>query len=322
MTDNHIVKMTEPREIQSSQMHPLVTAAMRSGEIDTETLSKLMDLQERWEKNEAKKTYTAAMVKLKAELPSTLNRDKTVDFTSKRTDGKVNYSFTTLASAMNAVSPCLTKFGFSLSWTPVTGERMVSVTCRLTHTDGHFEEATLSAAPDPSGTKNHVQAIGSTISYLQRYTALSLLGIATADMRCADEIKSDKTTVDANKNLQAVAWMQQQGIDVKDAESHVQRPVQQWTDEDLATLKEWIREQREKPNPTPDPTHDTDTDGYSAHQVRVINAAKGFWGGDEMTYMTHLDEIAKKCQDPFEFKTANPMQCNYLLQRIEEEANG
>lgn len=238
MSDNHIVKQIDV-SMESTQMHPLVKAAMRGGEVDTQTLKDLMDLQERWEKNEAKKTYTAAMVQLKSELPATLAKDKKVDF------GNTHFSFTTLSSAMNAVSPVLTRYGFSLSWTPITSDRMVSVTCRLTHTDSHFEEATLSATPDMSGSKNPVQAIGSTITYLQRYTALSLLGIATADMKCVDELQSEVSTVDADKNLEAVAYMHTKGIEIKDAEDLVQRDLKSWTTEDLATIKAWIQKERD-----------------------------------------------------------------------------
>lgn len=315
MTDNHIAKMIDTtQEIQSSQMHPLVNAAIKSGEIDTEKLSKLMDLQERWERNEAKKSYTAAMVQLKAELPSTLERDRTVDYESKRAASCTNYTFTSLAHAMNSVSPHLTQYGFSLSWTPVTKDKLVGVTCRLTHTDGHYEEATLSAAPDTSGAKNPVQAVGSTITYLQRYTALSLLGIATADMRCVDEIKSDESTVDASKNLQAVAWMQEQGIKVKSAEKHIGRKVQQWTGEDLAALREWVKGFREKPQEHPE---DIDTDQYSPHQVRVINAAQGLYGN---LWESNLKRLSTDNQDPFDWKEANSMNCMYLMQRIEDEA--
>lgn len=34
---------------------------------------------------------------------------------------------------------------------------------------------------DPSGSKNAIQAIGSAVSYLRRYTLLGVLGMATSD---------------------------------------------------------------------------------------------------------------------------------------------
>ena len=303
MTDNHIVKPVDTNhEIESTQMHPLVKVAMRGGAVDTQTLKDLMELQKEWEKHEAKKAYTQAMVQLKAELPSTLEHDKKVDYPSKKTGGKVNYTFSSLAHAMNAVSPHLTQFGFSLSWTPTT-DKMVSVTCRLTHTDGHYEEATLSAQPDMSGAKNSIQAIGSTISYLQRYTALSLLGIATADMKCVDEVKGDATAIDATKNLEAVAWMQRQGIHVGAAEEHVGKKVQQWTAEDLASLRTWIEEQRKPAEPAE----------LSEHHQRVIEAAEAVFGDDAMP---NVMQLCRANQEPFSFAGATRDQLQYLENEI------
>ena len=46
---------------------------------------------------------------------------------------------------------------------------------------GHQECTSLSAFPDESGGKNSIQAIGSTVSYLERYTLLSITGLSTQD---------------------------------------------------------------------------------------------------------------------------------------------
>jgi hypothetical protein len=43
---------------------------------------------------------------------------------------------------------------------------------------GHSERTTLSATADTSGSKNSIQAIGSTVTYLQRYTLLAAVGLA------------------------------------------------------------------------------------------------------------------------------------------------
>ena len=39
----------------------------------------------------------------------------------------------------------------------------------------------MSASADTSGSKNSIQAIGSTVSYLERYTLYAILGLASAD---------------------------------------------------------------------------------------------------------------------------------------------
>mgnify|MGYP000541184124 FL=1 len=55
------------------------------------------------------------------------------------------------------------------------------VTCILSHRDGHSEESSLSGPADASGSKNAIQAIGSTLTYLQRYTLVQALGLAAGD---------------------------------------------------------------------------------------------------------------------------------------------
>jgi hypothetical protein len=55
------------------------------------------------------------------------------------------------------------------------------VTCIISHRDGYFEETTLSAGRDESGSKNSIQAVGSTLTYLQRMTLKAALGLAAAE---------------------------------------------------------------------------------------------------------------------------------------------
>ncbi len=50
----------------------------------------------------------------------------------------------------------------------------------LSHRDGYSEETTLSAAYDNSGNKNSIQAVGSAMTYLQRYTLKAALGLAVS----------------------------------------------------------------------------------------------------------------------------------------------
>lgn len=55
----------------------------------------------------------------------------------------------------------------------------VWVTCYLTHRDGHTEALTLEGPPDSSGSKNPLQEMQSTASYLKRQSLLALTGTAT-----------------------------------------------------------------------------------------------------------------------------------------------
>ena len=55
------------------------------------------------------------------------------------------------------------------------------MTCLIFHKEGHNEETTLSGPPDKTGNKNDIQAIGSTLTYLQRYSLMQALGLAASN---------------------------------------------------------------------------------------------------------------------------------------------
>ena len=141
---------------------------------DLDKLEKFMELALRWEADQARKAFNEAVVNFKAHAPR-LVRDSHASFGQ----GKTAYSYKTLDSITQKLAPALAKWGLSHSWsTSQDGER-ITVTCRLSHRDGHAEEVSLSAAPDTSGSKNAVQSIGSTATYLSRYTLLAVTGLAT-----------------------------------------------------------------------------------------------------------------------------------------------
>lgn len=141
-----------------------------------EALAKLMDLQLRWEQNEARKAFEEAFAKFKAEAPK-LEKTKEVSFGANKTA----YKYTPLDHIANTLGPILAKHDLSYNWTQESGEGVITVTCILRHVAGHSIGNTLSATADPSGSKNAIQAIGSAVSYLRRYTLLGVLGMATSD---------------------------------------------------------------------------------------------------------------------------------------------
>lgn len=148
---------------------------------DVAQLEKLMDLQERWEQREAKKAYDAALAKFKSEN-ITITRGSQVHYDHRQGGGSTDYKFATLHMFLEAVTPKLSENGLSLTWRTNQESNMVRVTAVLSHELGHSETTTMQAAPDTSGKKNAIQAIGSTVSYLQRYTGLSITGVTTTDM--------------------------------------------------------------------------------------------------------------------------------------------
>lgn len=146
---------------------------------DIEKLEKLMALQERWEAKEAKKAFYQALSNFQRECP-VIKKNRTVDFTSKDGRGRTNYNYANLASIEEQIKEPMAKYGLSKTFKQ-DHSKSIEVTCCISHVDGHSECVSMHSNSDTTGNKNSIQAIGSAVTYLQRYTLLSALGITTAD---------------------------------------------------------------------------------------------------------------------------------------------
>jgi len=157
----------------------LIALALNKG-ADPAVLSKLMDLQERWEAQNARKAFVLAMSAFKQEAPSVLRKGDTVDFTTAK--GRTRYNYANLGSIVQEITAILGKHELSATWQTCQDDKgNITVTCNVTHSAGHRESVTLTGPPDDSGNKNRIQAVGSAVTYLQRYTLLAALGLATAE---------------------------------------------------------------------------------------------------------------------------------------------
>ena len=177
MTANAVERI-EPRSTAMAATTPMEMLAVAVSNGDTALAEKLMDLGERWDRTQARKAFDNAIAAAKAEIP-TIRKNREVDFTSAK--GRTNYRHEDLAEIARTVDPILARHGLSYRFrTSSIPNEPVSVTCVVSHRDGHSEENTLSAGRDESGNKNSIQAVGSTVTYLQRYTLKASLGLAAS----------------------------------------------------------------------------------------------------------------------------------------------
>jgi hypothetical protein len=159
------------------QPNKLIELAIQQN-ANPDVLAKLLVVQERWEANEARKAYVSAMNAFKSN-PPTINKNKRVHFTSQK--GTTDYKHATLDNVCDVIGSALSKQGLSFRWETEQADGHVKVTCIVTHEMGHSERTYLVADPDNTGNKNSIQAVGSTVTYLQRYTLLAITGMATED---------------------------------------------------------------------------------------------------------------------------------------------
>lgn len=180
----------------------LLAMAVQQG-ADIDKLQKLMDLQERWEANEARKSYNAAFSAFKDEAIRIIKNKQVTDGPLK------NKRYAELFAVVNAVTPALSKHGLSAAWKITKDERdWLEVTCTLTHVNGHSESVSMGGPPDAGGAKNAIQARASTVSYLERYTLKAITGLSEQedddDGRGGPGAKADKqTTSDVEAILNA-----------------------------------------------------------------------------------------------------------------------
>ena len=164
-------------------------ARLLSQGVKIEDLDKLLEVQQRWDRENARKAYVRAMAAFKAEPLTAIKKGKTVRIKLKGRDGtpggggEFSYKHETLAQVVKAAVSAMAKHGLSHSWeaTQDPETNVITVACVLTHEEGHSERVALRGAPDSSGQKNPLQEVRSTITFLQRATLLLITGLAAED---------------------------------------------------------------------------------------------------------------------------------------------
>ena len=166
-------------QAQPSAFTALITSAVERG-MGIDLITQLIDLHERHEASEARKAFNAAVAAFKR-CPPTITKDKQVRYPGKDGKPSTNYRHATLGQVTEKLGEALGAVGLSLRWNVQQGNGSVSVTCILAHELGHTETVTMSGPHDQSGGKNAIQAIASTVTYLERHTAIAITGVAVSD---------------------------------------------------------------------------------------------------------------------------------------------
>lgn len=182
-----------PATVTPAQM--LALAIERGADLDR--LERLMDLQERWEANEARKAYVVAMAAFKSNPPRIV-KDRLVEYSG------TSYSHASLGAVVDAVADGLSRVGITHRWSLEQDGQLVRVTCTLTHVQGHSEITKMESGADNSGKKNVIQSIASAVTYLQRYTLLAATGLATYSDDDARAAEPEFITAEQAAELEAL----------------------------------------------------------------------------------------------------------------------
>lgn len=174
-----------PAPSESAAILSVIERMATNPEIDPDRIERFIALKERMDKEVARKAFAAALAAMQSEMP-VIEENGRIEVRKKdqqgNRTGEVQQSTTyALWEDINeAIRPVLKEHGFALMFrTGQTPEGKVTVTGILSHREGHQEETTISLMHDSTGSKNAVQAMGSSISYGKRYTASALLNITS-----------------------------------------------------------------------------------------------------------------------------------------------
>lgn len=162
------------KELATTPETALVTMIERvalSPDADIMKLEKMLDMQERVLDRQSKQAFAADMAAMQADLPIIAETSK-----------GHNNNYAKFDSIIAKVRPIMQAYGFAVAFeVDQSQDKLIKVTAKVTHKEGHSESTSIALPADSGGSKNAVQAIGSTVSYGKRYTFCALLNIATGE---------------------------------------------------------------------------------------------------------------------------------------------
>ncbi len=161
------VQKLEPQNEMTSMLSIIERVALNP-DADIEKMQKLLDMRLQLMNRDAQQAFAAAFAEMQPELPEIAERAKAH-----------NSKYATLEDINEAVKPILAKHGFGLSFRVNQESGAIRVTGIISHKGGHSESTEMTLPADTGGSKNAVQAIGSSVSYAKRYVLSALLNIST-----------------------------------------------------------------------------------------------------------------------------------------------
>jgi hypothetical protein len=169
----------------TARLMQAMAVAAADPKCNVQKMQTLKEMYESMENRIAKIGFDNALAQMQVELPEI---DRKGRITIRRKDPKTgertgpieqSTSYARWEDISDVIKPILFKYGFSLSFRTGFDEAgRVKVTGILAR-GGHREETTMILQHDATGSKNPVQAVGSSTSYGKRYTACALLNITS-----------------------------------------------------------------------------------------------------------------------------------------------
>ena len=150
-------------------------------QLNIEVFDRLLAARRSEEDRAAERAINLAMSVAKGELAPVL-KTRDVDFQSNKSGAaRTKYKYENFADVARIVDPVFAAHGLAYRFAVEQGGELVKVTCIVSHADGYSERVRLESKVDPGSTgMSMVQALGSALTYLQRYSLRAAIGLAAA----------------------------------------------------------------------------------------------------------------------------------------------
>lgn len=178
-------------QTEAAAMISMIERVVMDKDMPLDRLEKMIELKNSYDDRLAEKSFKEAFAVAKLEFKPIV-----------KTRNGHNSKYADLFDLAEAVDEALSKHGFSYDFETGQDGNNISVTCIVSHKEGHSKRTTLSSGAETSGSKNAIQAMGSTVTYLERYTLSAALGLAAG--QDTDGVKIDDKELIDDEQMQSL----------------------------------------------------------------------------------------------------------------------
>lgn len=150
----------------------LMAQAVASQNMDT--IERVFKLRNEIKAEKSREAFFAALSQFQSLVPDIPKRKK-----------GYGYFYAPIGDIDKGIKKAMDAAGLSKRWVQAETPEFVTISCVVTHTEGHSEQATIGPVGwdllEKTERMNSLQHRAAVISYLQRYTMVAALGIATSD---------------------------------------------------------------------------------------------------------------------------------------------
>jgi len=198
---NEVTTIEQTQPVAVDPIVSLIERVVSDPSADISKLEAMLKMKEQLDATRAKEAFAAAFAQASANFPNIpLNGV-----------GHNKKPYATLKDIIAHTRPVLSEHGLALTFSIETGEKIL-VTAELMHKAGHTKSTTIALPSDSSGSKNAVQAIGSSQTYGQRYTAQAVLGLSLGEDTEDDARGTNTSTVSPEQYVKLRDKLEESGF--------------------------------------------------------------------------------------------------------------